>query len=632
MEQTQWLEEQRRIRAAVRDRRFASRAVAGHRGLLASVIVACRNEQDVIGRCLEHLLAQDYADREIVVVDDGSTDRTPEIAHRMLAGGGGKLVINTGRHGLARARNLGIGHVRGEIVAFVDADGYAERDWLREIVASFAGDETVGAVASTVLYSDNPLVINGAGGTVNQRCRAADLAMNESYEHAELARAALYAMGCGMAFRRAALDRVGPFDERIVNYYDDVDYGIRIWRAGYRLTVARRALVEHDYDAGEVGSPRRRRLSERHRMRTLLKHGSLADIRTGLWPTPGFRISGLDALAWNLQHLASLVNARRRLRLSPPAPDALLDPSPDDAFPTGLPPARHPRVEAADDCFRAAEDSDSRQLVHGWFGVETRSGASYVWAAPHSALLIRLKEQAHQLTIRFAHAPEDTGGIEVSVRRLGFETQPVVTWRCRLEWHYIERSLENHPLSLPPGMYEVLFDAEAPWTDPPIDTRSLAFALSRLSFETPSVQLKGDVDMSEPSSELQLLHGWFEAEGGPELIYRWGGQRAALAVRSAEPVSGMFLRWRMPPDGASELEIAVCPTSSTRPVWSTHLRGPRAEWDERTLDVALDAGSYVVSFRTKTTWSNSDGRDPSLPPERRALGFALSTLRLERRR
>src|SRR5207253_1937237 len=101
---------------------------------------------------------------------------------------------------------------------------------------------------------------------------AADLCMGESYERTTIPSEALYAMGCGMALRRACVERTGGFDERIVNYYDDVDMGIRVWRAGYRLAVASDAWVDHAFAPEGRDSPRKPLLCERHRMRVVLKH------------------------------------------------------------------------------------------------------------------------------------------------------------------------------------------------------------------------------------------------------------------------------------------------------------------------------------------------------------------------
>ena len=187
------------------------------------------------------------------------------------------IVPNPVNRGCPHARNLGLRHARGEIVAFVDADGFADRNWLSQIVAAFDADATIGGVASTVFFAEIPSSINGAGGIVNRQGWAADLAMSESYERAEIACEALYPMGCGMALRRSAMDRVGPFDDRMLNYYDDVDYGVRLWRAGYWVGVAPDAWIDHGFGGAGGDSTDKLLLCERHRMRVVLKH---APVRT----------------------------------------------------------------------------------------------------------------------------------------------------------------------------------------------------------------------------------------------------------------------------------------------------------------------------------------------------------------
>ncbi len=290
-----WRTSQRELRRAVASSRAAAKPIEGRLRPFVSVIVVCWNAADVLGRCLDHLFAQDYANREIVVVDDGSDDDTFEVAERASARGPLTLVRSKGNRGCPAARNLGLRHAGGEIVAFIDADGFADRRWLTEIVAAFGEDSAIGGVASTVFFDDNPMVVNGAGGTVNRQGWAADLSMNESYEAAKIATEALYPMGCGMAIRREALERVGPFDDRMLNYYDDVDYGTRLWRAGYRVVVAADAWVDHAAAGGD--SLLKRLLCERHRMRVVLNHAPLGDL--GPWAAHELRelVSGAPASA-----------------------------------------------------------------------------------------------------------------------------------------------------------------------------------------------------------------------------------------------------------------------------------------------------------------------------------------------
>ena len=119
---------------------------------------------------------------EIIVVDDGSEDDTLGVAESKASLGEVTIVRSPRNRGCPHARNLGLAEAKGEIIAFIDADGFAALDWLRRLVDAFGEDATIGGAASTVFFEANPLVINGAGGSVNRQGWAADLGMNESYE------------------------------------------------------------------------------------------------------------------------------------------------------------------------------------------------------------------------------------------------------------------------------------------------------------------------------------------------------------------------------------------------------------------------------------------------------------------
>lgn len=99
-----------------------------------SVVVAARNEADTITACLDALLAQDVpaGTLEILVVDDASTDATAALAAQCRVS-----CLRLPRSGPARARNQGVLASRGLLVAFIDADAVAQRDWARQILAAF---------------------------------------------------------------------------------------------------------------------------------------------------------------------------------------------------------------------------------------------------------------------------------------------------------------------------------------------------------------------------------------------------------------------------------------------------------------------------------------------------------------
>jgi GT2 family glycosyltransferase len=642
-----WRDAQRRSRRIVRDRRHAARPVgageaSGSYEPLASVIVVCWNSAKVLGRCLGQLLAQDYPNYEVIVVDDGSEDETVAIAQRAARSNDRlKLVRSAANRGCPHARNMGLREARGEVLAFVDADGYAACDWLTAIMAAFDADETIGGVASTVFFDANPMVLNGAGGTVNRQGWAADLCMNESYERAHIPTEALYPMGCGMAFRRAAVECVGQFDDRMLNYYDDVDYGIRVWRAGYRVVVAPDAWVDHGFGQAGGESARKALLCERHRMRVVLKHVSSGEV--GRWASgelttlrraPRFRrLVKLRAMAWNVCHLPSVLVCRRRLRGEPLSPERLVGQGWGDEFPAGVPPMSKPRPDKASAGIEMADPRSAGQLPYGWFPRESVGGRSYRWAGLQAAAMIRLEAPARRLRLDYSHVPVDIGGVELLIRRLDGDDPLTVVWSTELRWQFAARSIENHPLALPAGDYEALFSAAEGWPEPPLKTRALSLALSSLSFERDFEIEPGGLDMSLSSIEGQLVSGWYEAERiaepkarGGERAYRWATDTASAVVRLHERVGQAALSYRMPPGDVGPLTVSL--RSLDGRLIAKRELAAGDDWRTERFGLALAAGEYVVSFETATTWSNHGGADNDAPPENRALGFALSSLEL----
>ena len=114
-----------------------------------SVIVAAYNSQATMGPCLDALLALDYPDYEIIVVDNMSTDDTRAIAARYAAEHADTrriLVFDETRRGWPAARNRAWHYSHAPLVANIDADCFADPAWLRELVAVALADPTAGAV------------------------------------------------------------------------------------------------------------------------------------------------------------------------------------------------------------------------------------------------------------------------------------------------------------------------------------------------------------------------------------------------------------------------------------------------------------------------------------------------------
>jgi glycosyltransferase involved in cell wall biosynthesis len=95
---------------------------------LVSVVVPVHNVQPYVVACLESLLAQTHRRLEVVVVDDGSTDASGDLAESVAARDERVRVVHTVNRGLGAARNLGVRHVTGDMLAFADSDDFVPSD------------------------------------------------------------------------------------------------------------------------------------------------------------------------------------------------------------------------------------------------------------------------------------------------------------------------------------------------------------------------------------------------------------------------------------------------------------------------------------------------------------------------
>ncbi|HEU0011838.1 MAG TPA: glycosyltransferase [Verrucomicrobiae bacterium] len=195
-----------------------------------SVVVACYNGARTLRPCLDSLGRLNYPDYEVILVDDGSTDATPQIASLYPD----LRVIRQENHGLSVARNTGIAAAQGEIVAFTDADCRADEDWLYYLVGDLISSRFTGIGGPNFLPpEDSPVaaaVLVSPGGP-------AHVMLND--------RVAEHIPGCNMAFYKWALEEIGRFDPIFTKAGDDVDLCWRLQQRGYRIGYNPAGFVWH---------------------------------------------------------------------------------------------------------------------------------------------------------------------------------------------------------------------------------------------------------------------------------------------------------------------------------------------------------------------------------------------------
>lgn len=195
-----------------------------------SVVIATYNGARTLRQCLESLQRLRYPNYEIIVVDDGSTDATGDI----LADFPAVRVVRQANLGLSAARNAGIAIADGEIVAFTDADCFADADWLYHLVATMRREGLAG-VGGPNLTPEEP------GLVAQSIALAPGHATHVLIDQCE----AEHVPGCNMAFRRDVLLELGGFDPVFRKAGDDVDIIWRLRDRGYKMGFSSAAFVWH---------------------------------------------------------------------------------------------------------------------------------------------------------------------------------------------------------------------------------------------------------------------------------------------------------------------------------------------------------------------------------------------------
>ncbi len=95
---------------------------------LLSIIVPCYNVASFLPRCIESLIKQTYVNVEILLIDDGSTDDTPILCDQYAKVDSRVKVIHQENHGSSASREIGLKHIEGDFVTFVDADDWVHPD------------------------------------------------------------------------------------------------------------------------------------------------------------------------------------------------------------------------------------------------------------------------------------------------------------------------------------------------------------------------------------------------------------------------------------------------------------------------------------------------------------------------
>ncbi len=183
-----------------------------------SVIIPAYNVAGYIQEALASLQRQSFNSFEVLIVDDGSTDNTADIANVLCKQDSRIQLLQKQNGGLSSARNYGIRHARGEYIALLDGDDVYHRDKIGNHVFHLETKPSVGVVysASRAIRDDGrPTFITVSGKPVHPNTLLALLCKN------------FIVHGSNAVFRRCLVDEIGEFNEELRSW-EDVDFWLRI--------------------------------------------------------------------------------------------------------------------------------------------------------------------------------------------------------------------------------------------------------------------------------------------------------------------------------------------------------------------------------------------------------------------
>lgn len=243
-----------------------------------SVIVVTWNRREMLAECLQSLAAQSRLPDEVIVIDNGSRDGSLDMV-RAFQGLDIRLICNTENRGFCAANNQGFDIATGDLLALLNNDAVADRDWLLELSRAFDDGAPnrparIGMAASKILVYSQRDRIDKVGHQIywdgqNRGRGAGELDLGQ-YDRIE---EVLWPDGCAAIYRRDMIDEIGGFDEDFFAYADDAELGLRARLAGWTCLYMPAARVYHHRGSTlGVYSSTRIQLIERNRILLVWKH------------------------------------------------------------------------------------------------------------------------------------------------------------------------------------------------------------------------------------------------------------------------------------------------------------------------------------------------------------------------
>lgn len=196
--------------------------------LEVTVYVPCYNAGQYLNETLTAILHQTYPVQEIIVIDDGSSDRSMEIASKYT----GTIIMHSSNRGLSASRNTALAATKTALIAGIDADTVLDPYWLERLIPYMDDSKTAGAGGR---------LIERYGTTLADGWRKELMGQH----HGQHAKKDVHLFGCNSLIKTEILKNLGGFNERCKTSFDDIEISERILKGGYSTCYDPSAVCYH---------------------------------------------------------------------------------------------------------------------------------------------------------------------------------------------------------------------------------------------------------------------------------------------------------------------------------------------------------------------------------------------------
>lgn len=208
-----------------------------------SIVIVLWNKAHLTLRCLRALAAESTPSRQIILYDNGSTDETAAMLSRV---DGVTVIRDESNAGFLLGCNRGAASATGRAILLLNNDAFPRPDTLRHALATLDSAPDIGAVGARLVLPDGRLQEAGSLVWADGSCLGYERGAAPDAFPALFRRDVDYCSGAFLLTRRTLWDQLGGLDEAYVPaYYEETDYCLRLWEAGYRVVYEPAAVVDH---------------------------------------------------------------------------------------------------------------------------------------------------------------------------------------------------------------------------------------------------------------------------------------------------------------------------------------------------------------------------------------------------